>query len=163
MELTNFSLLKPSTTNFLSQLNNTPTRGNNILDLVITNAPDNISLQDILSPGESAILTDHHSISFDFTAFHKAPRKFVRNVYDYAKGDFEGLCGALRAEGLTSTISDSGEVINTCTDWSVGKRSFLQLSLTLYLRRNLMGEIHFFRLVLTSFTKLRRNRRSGER
>ena len=108
---------------FLSQLNNTPTRGNNILDLVITNAPDHISLQDILSPGESAILTDHHSISFDFTAFLKAPRKVVRNVYDYAKGDFDGLCGALRAEGLTSTLSDSGEDIDT--DWERWKKIFL--------------------------------------
>ena len=49
---------------FLSQLNNTPTRGNNILDLDITTAPDHISLQDILSPGESAVLTDHHSLRF---------------------------------------------------------------------------------------------------
>ena len=73
------------------------------------------SVHDILSRGESAILTQHHSISFDFTAFLKAPRKFVRNVYDYAKGDFEDLCSALRAEGLTSTISDSGENIDT--DW----------------------------------------------
>ena len=29
------------------------------------------------------------------------------------KRDFDGLCGALRAEGLTSTISDSGEDIDT--------------------------------------------------
>ena len=36
----------------LSQLNNTPTRGNNILDLVITNAPDRVSLEEILSAGE---------------------------------------------------------------------------------------------------------------
>ena len=108
---------------FLSQLNDTPTRGNNILDLVITNAPDHISLQDILSPGESALLTDHHPISFDFTAFLKAPRKFVRNVYDYAKGDFEGLCGALRARSSYSTISDSGEDIDT--DWERWKKIFV--------------------------------------
>ena len=36
-------------------------------------------------------LQENHSISFDFTACLKAPRKFVRNVYDCAKGDFEGL------------------------------------------------------------------------
>jgi hypothetical protein len=34
----------------LSQLNNTPTRGNNILDLVITSAPDHVRITEILSP-----------------------------------------------------------------------------------------------------------------
>ena len=29
-------------------------------------------------------------LSFDFTVFVKVPRKFVKNIYDYAKGDFEG-------------------------------------------------------------------------
>ena len=45
----------------------------------------------------------------------------------------------------------------------VGKRSFLQLSLTLYLRRNLKGEIHFLGLMVTSSTELGEKSRSGER
>ena len=111
---------------FLSQINNTLTRGKNILDqyLVITSAPDHVGLQEILeSPGESAILTDYHSILFDFTAFLKAPTKFIRNVYDDAKEDFEGLCSALRAEGLIYTISDSGVDIDT--DWECWKKPCL--------------------------------------
>ena len=109
---------------FLSQLNNTLTRGKNILDqyLVITSAPDHVGLQEILSPGESAILTDYHSILFDFTAFLKAPTKFIRNVCDDAKEDFEGLCSALRA-GLIYTISDSGVDIDT--DWECWKKPCL--------------------------------------
>ncbi|CAB4007930.1 Hypothetical predicted protein, partial [Paramuricea clavata] len=59
----------------LLQLNNTPTRGNNILDLVITNAPDHVNVTQILSPEETSIFTDHHTISFDFSAFIKKPRK----------------------------------------------------------------------------------------
>ena len=35
---------------YLSQLNQIPSRGNNILDLVITNVPDNLNLTQMLSP-----------------------------------------------------------------------------------------------------------------
>ena len=40
----------------LLQLNNTPTRGNNILDLVVTNAPEHVSVTQILSSEETSIL-----------------------------------------------------------------------------------------------------------
>ncbi len=76
---------------YLSQPNNTPTRGNNILDLVITNMPDHVSLTQILSPEETSVFTDHHTISFDFSAFVKQPRKSARTVYDYARGTWT-LC-----------------------------------------------------------------------
>ena len=122
---------------FLTQLNNTPTRGNNILDLVITNAPDHIGLQEILSPGETAIVTDHHSISLDFNAFVKAPRKFVRNVYDYAKGDFEGLCSALRAKDLTSIKSDTEEDIDT--EWECWKKIFFSAVANFIPQKKLKG------------------------
>jgi hypothetical protein len=94
----------------LSQLNNTPTRRNNILDLVITNAPDHVT--EILSPEESSIFTDHHAISFDFNAFTKASRKSVRNIYVYEKGNLQGLCAALRELDLSTTITDQPEDIN---------------------------------------------------
>jgi hypothetical protein len=83
---------------YLSQLNNTPTRGNNILDLVITNTPDHVSLTQILSPEETSMFTDHHTISFDFSAFLKQPRKSARTIYDYSKGDMDALCAALGAD-----------------------------------------------------------------
>ena len=47
---------------FLFQLNNTPTCGNNILDLVITSVPDHVHLTGILSPEQSSVSTDHHAI-----------------------------------------------------------------------------------------------------
>ena len=89
---------------YLSQLNNTPTRANNFLDLVITNVPDHVSLTQIMSPEETFVFTDHHTISFEFSAFLKKPRKSIRTVYDYARGDIEGLYAALREKNLCSTI-----------------------------------------------------------
>ena len=43
---------------FMVQLNNTATRENNILDLVITNIPELVNISEVLSPAEGEIFTD---------------------------------------------------------------------------------------------------------
>ena len=110
---------------FLCQLNHTPTRCNNVLDLVITSVPNHIRLTEILPPEQSSVFTDHNAISFDFTAFIKAPRKSVRTVYDYAKGDLNGLRDALKSTDLSSLISDSITLIMTA--WQRWKNTFLSI------------------------------------
>ena len=50
---------------FLEQLNSTPTRGENILDLLITNVPDQVKICEYLKPSYSGISTDHNAIIFD--------------------------------------------------------------------------------------------------
>ena len=47
---------------FLEQINKFPTRENNILDLVISSIPNNITVSKVLKPSE--ILTDHNAIIF---------------------------------------------------------------------------------------------------
>ncbi len=108
---------------FLFQLNNTPTCSNNILDFVITNVPDHVHLTEILSPEQSSVFTDNYATSFDFNALIKAPRKSVRTIYDYTKGDWEVLSCALSEIHLSSTISDSAGNIDT--DWQCWKDMFL--------------------------------------
>ena len=95
---------------YLSQLNYIPSRGNNILDLVITNVPDNVNLTQILSPQDTPVFTDHHTISFDFSAFVRKPRTLVRTIYDYSKGNMEGLCSALREKNMSNSISETGDI-----------------------------------------------------
>ena len=51
----------------------------------------------------------------------KAPPKTLRFVYDYAKGDFEGLRTALSAINLSSIVANDD--INT--DWHQWKDTFL--------------------------------------
>ena len=109
---------------FLCQLNHTPTRCNNVLDLVIISVPNHVRLTEILPPEQSSVFTDHNAISFDFTAFIKAPRKSVRTVYDYAKGDLNGLRDALKSTDLPSLISDSDNIDN---DWQRWKNTFLSI------------------------------------
>jgi hypothetical protein len=44
---------------FMVQLNNTATRENNVLDLVITNIPELVKISEMLSPAEAGIFTNH--------------------------------------------------------------------------------------------------------
>ncbi|XP_028406787.1 uncharacterized protein LOC114529229 [Dendronephthya gigantea] len=44
---------------YLEQLNEVPTRKNNILDLVITSIPDKINMSEVLKPTDAGISTDH--------------------------------------------------------------------------------------------------------
>ena len=77
----------------------------------------------MLSPYQAAIFTDHDVISFEFRAFIKASTKTHRRIYDYAKGDFEGLYTVLCAINLSESISDDDDDINA--DWQRWKDTFL--------------------------------------
>ena len=57
-------------------------------------------------PNEDPSWINVFVIIFQFNAFIKAPPKTLRFVYDYAKGDFEGLRTALSAIILSSIIAD---------------------------------------------------------
>ena len=90
---------------FLMQINNTPTRGSNILDLVIISAPEHIKVTEVLSPDKAGVFTDHCVVLLEYNSLvdeSSHPRKFV---YDYANGDFEGLREALSAINLSSIVS----------------------------------------------------------
>ena len=51
-------------------------------------------------------------MSFDFTIAVKAPSKNQRFVYDYIRGDFEGLQASLRAANLANFVSNNHVNIN---------------------------------------------------
>ena len=83
--------------------------------------PNRVNVTDILSSKDTGVFTDHSVIIFQFNAFTKAPPKPLRFVYDYAKGDFEGLRTALSAINFSSIIANDD--INT--DWHQWKDTFL--------------------------------------
>ena len=69
----------------LSQLVKTPTRGNALLDLVLTNTPENISSIDIdCGLGNS----DHNIIFFGFNAYISRPRQAPKIVYYYKNANW---------------------------------------------------------------------------
>ena len=76
---------------FLLKMNFIPTRGDKVLDLVLTSVPDLIRVTEVLSPEQSGIFTDHGVVCFDLNAFVRAPARSHHMVYNYLQGDFEGL------------------------------------------------------------------------
>ena len=102
---------------FLSQVNNQPTRGENILDLIITSAPDQVKVNDILLPQESGIVTDHNCIFFEVKANVKAQTKQNRHVYDYLKSDFQGLRSTLHSIDLSNVVEISTNVNVAWLQW----------------------------------------------
>ena len=53
---------------YLPQVNRLYTRGRNVLNLIITNIPDQIIHLETLSPVQSGIFTDHCVLLFEFAA-----------------------------------------------------------------------------------------------
>ena len=106
---------------FLMQINNSPTRGNNILDLVITSAPEHTKVTEVLPPDKAGVFTDHCVVLFEYNSFVNAPSHPRKFVYDYANGDFEGLCDALSAINLSCTVGHN----NIDDDWWCWKDLFL--------------------------------------
>ena len=107
---------------FLTQVNNFPTRGDNILDLLITSVPEHVTITQIETPENAAVFTDHSVVFYELNAFVTIQAKTRRYVYDYGKGDFEGLRSALSAKNLCSNLDHDD--IND--DWQSWKNTFLQ-------------------------------------
>ena len=63
---------------FLIQHDNSPTRGNNVLDLMISSITDQVSVTEVLEPNEAETLTDHCIVSLELSSAVKAPSKLRR-------------------------------------------------------------------------------------
>ena len=106
---------------FLTQINNTPTRGSNILDLVIISAPEHIKVTEVLSPDKADVFTDHCVVLFEYNSLVNVSSHPRKSVYDYANGDFEALPEALSAINLSSIVRHN----NIDDDWRCWKDLFL--------------------------------------
>ena len=73
---------------------------------MIASKPYHTNIKEVMSIQDAGIL-------FKVDAFIKAPAKTIRSVYDYSKGDFEGLRRDLSAIDVISTLDH--EDINL--DW----------------------------------------------
>ena len=106
----------------LYQVNKQPTRGENILDLVITTLPDQVKVETILPPQESGIITDHNCVVFNIRATVKAPVKLNRYVCDYQKANLEGLRSILQSFDFSNIIESNTDVN---VPWSLWKEKYL--------------------------------------
>ena len=80
-------------------------------------------MTEVLEPTEAEMFTDNCIVSFELSSAVKAPPKLRRFVYDYARGDFDGLRSSLQAANLSNTISTGDLDIDR--DWHSWKDTFL--------------------------------------
>ena len=107
---------------FLEQVNKTPTRGNSVLDLVITSVLERVKVSEVLKPMSTEISTDHSAIIFDLSLLHIPNPKIKRTVFDYRRADFDGLRSHIQSLDLDKLISDHGKIDH---DWFAWKKSFM--------------------------------------
>ena len=107
---------------YLTQLNTLPTRGSNVLDLVITNIPNQVENISKLDRTESGLFTDHDTIVFNLKTSIKAAPKLNRTVSDYLRGDINVLRVALDMIDFSS-IFETCNNINDC--WNQWRDNFL--------------------------------------
>ena len=102
---------------FLSQVNHQPTRGDNILDLIITSEPEQVRVSNILLPKESGIVTDHNCVAFDVKANVRGPTELNRHVCDHKKGDFQCLRSTLQNIDFSNIVERSTNVNMAWQEW----------------------------------------------
>ena len=102
---------------YLSQLNLVPTQVNHVLDLVITNVPNQVHNMSVLSPVQSGLKTDHAVVTFDVQMAIRAAPKIKRTVFDYGRGDFDGLRSTLEAADLFNMVDPDDNVNSNWLKW----------------------------------------------
>ena len=73
-------------------------------------------MTEVLDINKAGLFTDHRTVCFDFKTSIKAPAKIHRSVYDYAKGDFDGLRQSLRSINLSNVV-DEGDLESCWQSW----------------------------------------------
>ena len=106
---------------FMSQLCLVPTRESNILDLIITNQPELVTLTEIYSPTDFGMSSDHNIIEFHFSCGCNAIHPNKRLIYDYRRANFDDLRKRLTEMDLVSLLTNNGTDCSIDIDWSTWK------------------------------------------
>ena len=110
---------------FMSQLSLVLTRESNILDLVITNQPELVTLTEIYSPTDFGMSSDHNIIEFHFSCGCNAIHPNKRMIYDYRRANFDDLCKRLTEMDLVSLLTNNGTDCSIDIDWSTWKSAVM--------------------------------------
>ena len=102
---------------YLTQVNRVPTRGDHILDLVISSVPENVQNMSVLSPSQSELITDHSAITFDIATPFKARPKIKRTVFDYNRGNFNELRATLETVNLSGAVESAVDINHGWLKW----------------------------------------------
>ena len=109
----------------LLQVNPFPTRNENILDLIITDAPDRMMNIATMTPIQAGLETEHNLLEFDFVARPRRVKKPARYAYNFKSADFEILkLRIIQSSAISNSVScNSG--VDAC--WSNWKSALLAI------------------------------------
>ena len=105
---------------YLSQLIVSPSRKSNVLHLLITRIPDNITKIDLIDPKTFNLYSDHKVYSSTLMFFDQ---KITKTVYDYNRADFNEMNWTFYEIVFEFMSSDSVSNIND--DWTLWRGTFL--------------------------------------
>ena len=109
----------------LLQVNPLPTRKENILDLLITDAPDRIMNIATLTPIQAGLETDHDLLEFDFVARPRRVKKPASYAYNFISADFENLKLHIMQSSAISNSVSCNLVVDAC--WPNWKSPLLDI------------------------------------
>ena len=105
------------------QMINSPTRGNNLIDLVLTTNEHLTDNFEVTDDDSISLPSDHKAIFFDLKLHQQPKQSSERVVYNYAKGDFVGLFNSLRNTPLVDIVLNESNNVNLA--WAKWKDAFL--------------------------------------
>ena len=111
--------------NYLWQLVDFPTRGKNILDLILTTIPTKVQH---IHGFEDIICTDHKLISFELDLKVPKRSKTKRVVYNFKRADWSGLKETLRNTPWDACIVPMMPTLHL----KIGMISLLQLLMIIF-------------------------------
>ena len=103
-----------------------PTRDTSVLDLIITNIPDNINNIEVIDPYTLKLFPGHKCALFDLQVTLTPAQKLKRPVYDYRRANFEEMNRNLMNIDFEFTSSNSTSDIND--DWNLRRDTFLAMA-----------------------------------
>ncbi len=117
---------------YLTQVNTFPTRGDHILDFVITSVPGQVQNLSALSPTRSELITDHSTLIFDIVASFKTRPKIKRTVFDYNRENFNSLRATLQTVDLCGAVETAEDVDHGWIRWKAGADPAICLTGAIY-------------------------------
>ena len=111
---------------YLFQLVKQPTRGNNILDLVLTNTPTFVS-EPRTEPSlcDIGLSSDHHPVLFDLEIDVNIKESARLKLFDFKNADFESLKHALLLTPLSNVCTTSAPLKTLIFSGNYGMTLFL--------------------------------------
>ena len=114
----------------LLQVNPFPSRKENILNLIITDAPDRMMNIATMTPIQAGLETEHDLLEFDLVARPRRVKKPARYAYDFKSADFEILkLRIIQSSAISNSVSCNSGVDACWSNWKSALLDFIDANI----------------------------------